>query len=346
MNKSITKEILEQHFRCFTFSLFQFPEKYLPLIFQKDAIIPKHVAYLCPLCLKNFLIGFEKGLIPSTNFTLDHFPPESVGGKLKLITCKKCNNEAGRLYEAELIKKMNYEASKGGNIEALIKTKFKAVGVPGNYASFVKKNSKGEIILDFPSKLKNKTPFLKAWLDDTSKKNDWEVTLTIPRPDDRKILRAVLKAAYLICFVNWGYDFLFSSNGELIRSVLNGDEEYPTQILSFWFDEKNLPKEVQMPLGLCIIEKPVELETYVVNVPLKINGYSSIASVLIPYPGKLGWDKLKQIQEYQKKKSRIEVTFKQVIATLSKNIFDGYSRIWNEFIAIKRAKVINEIPFN
>jgi hypothetical protein len=49
MNKNITKKILEDHFRYFTFSLFEYPEKYQPLIFKKDAIIPKHVAYLCPL---------------------------------------------------------------------------------------------------------------------------------------------------------------------------------------------------------------------------------------------------------------------------------------------------------
>ncbi len=330
---SITKEILEQHFRSFTFSLFQFPEKYLPLIFQKEVVVPKHVVYLCPLCIENFLIGFEKGLIPSTDFTLDHFPPESVGGSLKIITCKKCNNDAGSLYEAELIKKMNYEASKNGDIEALIKTKFKAVGVPGNYASFVKKNSEGKIILDFPSKGKNKTPFLKDWLDETNRKDDWEVTLTIPRPDDKKILKAVLKAAYLICFINWGYDFIFSSNGELIRNVLKGEDVYPTEFLSFWFDKSNLPKEVKMPLGLCIIEKPVELQTYVVNVPLELNGYSSIASVLIPYPGKSGWDKLKQIQKYQKKEPKIEVTFKQLFRTLPNNVFDGYSKTWDEFIA-------------
>src|SRR3954454_153888 len=103
---NIPKEILDQHFRYLTFSLFQFPEKYYHLIFKKDAVVPKHVAYLCPLCVNNFIILLEQGLIPSTDFSLDHFPPESVGGTLKLLTCKKCNNDAGRLYEAELVKKM------------------------------------------------------------------------------------------------------------------------------------------------------------------------------------------------------------------------------------------------
>jgi hypothetical protein len=72
--------------------------------------------------------------------------------------------------------------------------------------------------------------------------------------------------------------------------------------------------------------------------PLELNGYSSIASVLIPYPGKSGWEKLKQIQDYQKKESKIEVTFKQVFAALPNDVFDGYSKTWNEFISTQTNK--------
>ena len=332
MNKKITNEILEQHFRYFTFSLFRFPEKYLPLIFQKDAVIPKHIVYLCPLCLENFIIDFGKGQLSSTDFSLDHFPPESVGGTLKIITCKKCNNEAGSLYEAELAIKMNFEASKNGIDDALIKAKFEAKDLPKHYKSFIKKNNKREIILDFSTKAKNKNPFLKNWLEITSKTNDWEGKLTIQRPDDKKILKAILKAAYIICFINWGYEFVFSTNGELIRNVLSDKEEYPMQF-PFWFDENNLANHIQIPLGLHIIEKPLELQTFVVNIPLKLSGYSSIASVLIPYPGELGWNRLIEISKYQKSEPIVEISFRQVIASVPNNIFDGYSKTWNDFIS-------------
>ena len=105
------------------------------------------------------------------------------------------------------------------------------------------------------------------------------------------------------------------------------------QFISFWFDKNNLPKDVQMPLELCIIEKPLELQTFVVNIPLELNGYSSIASVLIPYPDEPGWNKLKEICKYQKGEPGVEISFKQVIASLPNNIFDGYSRTWNDFLS-------------
>ena len=45
-------------------------------------------AYICPLCLKAYAIG-------NTELTLEHVPPESVGGKPILITCKACNSNRG-----------------------------------------------------------------------------------------------------------------------------------------------------------------------------------------------------------------------------------------------------------
>jgi HNH endonuclease len=45
--------------------------------------------YGCPLCLRLF----PRDQID--RLSLDHVPPESVGGKLKVLTCEECNNTAG-----------------------------------------------------------------------------------------------------------------------------------------------------------------------------------------------------------------------------------------------------------
>jgi hypothetical protein len=307
-----------------SFSLYNFKDVYQPLIFKEEKIIPDHIAYICPLCAANYILVLDNRVYSNSDFSLDHFPPESVGGTLKILTCKKCNNDAGRMFEGELFEKMNYESSKNKNPNALIKTKFKVSDIPGNYAGFIKKEKDGEFIIDFPAKAKKTTPFLQTWLNNASMNNDWEATLTIKRPDDKKILKAVLKAAYLICFINWGYDFIFSANGNLIREVLNGTKEYPTNTLSYWLD-KNSPVINQIPTGLCLIEKPLEMHSYIVNVPLEINGYYSIASILIPLCNDESWNKLKDIVDFQKGNESIDVAFKQIIAPLLNNIFDGYT---------------------
>jgi hypothetical protein len=46
-------------------------------------------AYGCPLCLRLF----PRDQID--HLSLDHVPPEKLGGKLKVLTCKECNHKAG-----------------------------------------------------------------------------------------------------------------------------------------------------------------------------------------------------------------------------------------------------------
>ena len=45
-------------------------------------------AYICPLCLSVYGIG-------NTELMLAHVPPESIGGKPILVTCKDCNSNRG-----------------------------------------------------------------------------------------------------------------------------------------------------------------------------------------------------------------------------------------------------------
>ena len=191
MNKHLSKEILDEHFHYFARSLLKFPEKYLPLMFHTQENIDRHVAYLCPLCVTNYIILRKQGLSATTEFSLDHFPPKSVGGTLKLLICKKCNNEAGSLYEAELTKKMNYEAIGDTTLGAEYKITSEIFGVEGKYTGFIKKVSNKEFAVDFAKKLKKSARFLKEWLNKPPTNSDWEMKVTIQRPDDKKVAKAI-----------------------------------------------------------------------------------------------------------------------------------------------------------
>ena len=171
--KYLRREILRPHLLYFWASLSLFQKKYFDLIFKNQTSIPKHLAYLCPLCLKNFLVELEEERKQSSEFTLDHFPPESVGGKLKILTCKKCNNEAVAYYESELINKMNYEATLSNIDNAKIPAKFSLIGIPGNFTCYIKKNNKDKLDVNFPIKSKNQSPFLNYWLENKSNNTSW-----------------------------------------------------------------------------------------------------------------------------------------------------------------------------
>lgn len=63
--------------------------------FHDNAGNPVQYVYLCPICLKNkaAILNIED-FRSDDEFTIDHFPPQSVGGKGKILVCKTCNNTA------------------------------------------------------------------------------------------------------------------------------------------------------------------------------------------------------------------------------------------------------------
>lgn len=329
LNKNITAEILLDHFRYFQLSQF-FLEKYKKIVFREDATIPFHLAYLCPLCLEKYIVLHGNDLNLNTEFSLDHIPPKSIGGTLMLITCKKCNNDAGK-YEAELEFKLNYGSFCERHIDSEIgNTKFKISGVEGNYKSFLKVSEDGMPIIHFPTNAKE-TPYLNNWLNNLDNMDNWSVTFTIPTPNDKNTVKALLKSAYLISFFYWGYEFAYSKNGDFIRKVLNDKEEYPMNNPVIWCNKHSLKSETDLPFGIGIIESPVELQSYYVNIPIEKNGTTYIAIILIPNPTEEGWGKLKDINSYLINNNLKEVRFKPLFPSLPK-VTNGYNSIWESFI--------------
>lgn len=334
LSKDITAEILFDHFSYFQKSLIKYFGKYKNLIFREGVTIPFHLTYLCPLCLKNYIVFLGNDLNVNSIFTLDHIPPQSVEGTFKLITCKTCNNNAGK-YEAELERKLNYDTFSKRQSPAIINdTKFKIEGITGNYASYIKTSEDGIPTIDFPSKANHKTPFLDEWLSNLDETQDWTVTFTLPTPNEEKFLKALLKSAYLLCFFYWGYEFAYSENGELIRKVLNDETKYAMNGPAFWIDKNNLQSEIVPPLGLGLIDKPTELQSYYVNLPIERDNVSYIATVLIPNPTRNGWAELERIHSWLTQNPQKQITFRPISLSLPDTI-NGYNENWNSFINLR-----------
>jgi len=59
--------------------------------------------YVCPIC--DF--AFIRAAVEAGVLTAEHVPPESFGGRERLLTCKRCNDSAGRLLDAHARRKEN-----------------------------------------------------------------------------------------------------------------------------------------------------------------------------------------------------------------------------------------------
>lgn len=69
---------------------------------------------LCPLCFRYFLRS------DIARITQEHVPPKSLGGKVKTLTCKECNDTSGFKFDIEWTKKAKVEAFLSGSSKSKI----------------------------------------------------------------------------------------------------------------------------------------------------------------------------------------------------------------------------------
>lgn len=343
MNTVVEQKDIENHFARFYPSLNCYLNKYAGSFFIDPKNILPHIAYLCPLCLKSGIIYEPSfGLGMHAEFSLDHFPPKSVGGFLKILVCKKCNNDAGGIYENSLKEKMrNMSFNKGIfsshlNAKAKIITPSGDAKIPGRYSSRLSIDEEGKIEISLKPKTSVPVPHLDKWIEDSKTDTNYKIELTVPVADESKVSKSLLKAAYLFCFDSWGYDFAYSESGEKIRKVLHDEIGYPAKTPSFWLRETIEKHEIPFtPLGLCYLKKPAECKCFMINMILEdiTTGYKNLASVLIPNPTKEGWDDLARIQTYFDANPETEISMAHVTDfTLHNGLLDGYHQSWLNLI--------------
>lgn len=335
MEKSIVMlpkpEVINQHIQRYFPSLNAFRERYLSIFFPNTETVPNHYAYICPICVNTGLAFLEECYLDTkADFTLDHFPPESVGGKQTLLVCKKCNNEAGLGFEGSL--KQKIEDMSFDNLVGSSKRKMKTTisNVKGSYPGLLTVREDGTFGIDFKASDKIHSPFLDQWIENSKGDYNWTAEVTYLVADETKVSKSLLKAAYLYCFQYWGYGFSYSNTADNIRMILKGETEYPLKNPSFWLGK--IAKTVdRFPLGLCYITAENYFKCYCVNMQIinKQTRHNEIACVLIPGPKKVDWKEMVRIQQLLESEPDLQVSFAHVMGnSASDNIFNGYEQSW------------------
>lgn len=298
VNLQVPAEVLKKHMFSFFPSLKKYPEKYLPLIFNDESSVPKHLAYLCPLCLKHFIYCIPTQLRYSTTFSLDHFPPENLNGKLTVLVCKLCNNSAGTFYESKFKELVEKECFNRKIPNSKIRTNVKISNVRGWHGGKFSIDQTGQFRFDLTTNQTKNLPELAQW--ENQPIGDWEMNATIKSLDEKKLTKSLLKTAYLYSFNQWGYHFVFSTSGNIIREVLNGDKNYPINIPSIWLDNKNDGIEFEkINTGVTFISEPKELQSIFVNIPIELKDlkYKCIIPIQIPNPMATNIEEMQRINQ-------------------------------------------------
>ncbi|MFE9486540.1 HNH endonuclease [Streptomyces sp. NPDC006641] len=75
-----------------------------------DRLPTDDLYYLCPCCL--YVFPFES--VAAQILTIEHVPPKALGGKEMLLTCKRCNNDAGRDFDSHAQKRSEFHKMLAG----------------------------------------------------------------------------------------------------------------------------------------------------------------------------------------------------------------------------------------
>ena len=189
--------------------------------------------YYCPICG----LGYpEASAIAGDNLTLEHIPPDSIGGKPILMTCRNCNSLAGRTIDVSIASKKKFgefEDIVFGQKKGIVPSVTLSLGDLHVAAAIHKENSfdirpienaNSPIILDM----------YKKHLMNHSNNLQFKVSIS-HKYDNRFFKLSYLKSAFLLVFAWLGYRYAFDTRLDVVRQQL---QEPESDILGtkFWIE--------------------------------------------------------------------------------------------------------------
>lgn len=313
-SKNISEETWQEHLYLYSKTLVHHTDQVLNLLSSEHKNVTIGNIYMCPLCLKNYFVNTRNGIQGNAEFSLDHVPPESAGGRYKLITCKKCNNDSG-FFESALEKMLNFAVDKKNPNNLLIRKVQVEDPDTGKTikGDLLHNEDRTEILFD--KTLKEFNPNYIEFLSNL--KNKKKLKLDIPLFDTERVEKALLKSAYLLCFIWWGYEFSFSENGMQLRKAINGEIKYPIRFQFHKMDD--------IPTEVCLLNYESKRMAFLVNIALKGIDSKTTACVIIPNPTVDGWSVLEKISKLQEANPE-KFSFDSLPMVIHRK---GYTISWN-----------------
>ncbi len=181
--------------------------------------------FMCPICLREF------GRDALANQLLDraHVVPKSMGGKLKTLTCRDCNNRHGAKLDSQLVAWVNFQDTILGKSRKPIRGRVIAGkrSQPANI-HFPEDNESPIKIGLIPE---YSDPKMVKEIKYAFESNIDHISFTLDSTYSESLSRvAILSSAYLMMFVYFGYGYIMQSFLDRARQQLH-DPDIETEVL-------------------------------------------------------------------------------------------------------------------
>jgi hypothetical protein len=211
-------------------------------------------AYPCPLCAR----GFGRAALDDGTLTIEHAPPEALGGRPICLTCKDCNRTAGHTVDAQMRRRETSFDFAAGTMEKPHPARFQIGETSVNVDFYF--GPAGIMVIGDP---KRNHPAAQASFQaefesrvGPGRTDDFSFTVTPLKIGHKAQLDLVgwLRSAYLVAFAALGYRYIFQSRLEVVRRQLRAPEETIIEDFSVV-----LPKAKRDERRFIFVEKPAHL---------------------------------------------------------------------------------------
>ncbi len=194
--------------------------------------------YVCPLCQARF----PREALDSGELTLEHAPPEAIGGRPILLTCKRCNNTAGHTIDADAASREALQDFQRMMLDAEIGTTARAVITWGNERLTVdvevdQDRTTGFKILgnlNDPRKVQAAMEYMQRLAAEERTDGYTFQVISFRRFNQRLARVSDLRAAFLLCVAKFGYSYGFNTAlRDILRQITNPNDRI---IERWWFD--------------------------------------------------------------------------------------------------------------
>jgi HNH endonuclease len=183
------------------------------------------VLYFCPLCLTGYSEEEAPGYL-----TLEHVPPQALGGRRLVLTCKTCNSEAGHQLDCHAIieeqaRRVVADETYGRNP---VRVSFGGVNVNAELSRDGVVNQISILPHNPPGRVEEFATAARTWGDGT------EISVTFKRQyEARRAMISWLRSAYLAAFARFGYRYIARDVLQPVRDqIQNPERELITNFLS------------------------------------------------------------------------------------------------------------------
>src|SRR5262249_398741 len=156
--------------------------------------------------------------------SLEHVPPKSLGGRPRTLTCKKCNNEAGKMLDSALKRRLVIDDVQARIPGARLDVRFSPgedIWLPATFQY----NEAGNIILQGFFNPKRSSPTARQRAQELLEAGFERPQIQHREPGRRRTNIALLRIAYLYAFSLLGYGLIFHPTYQRIREQLDKPTE-------------------------------------------------------------------------------------------------------------------------